>query len=320
MTDYMITGCGGFVAEHYLDTLEADQFKGSIVGIGTSSPKMIPAGLEFQFFELDMLDAPRLSALIGKEKPKYCVHLASRSSVAESWSNPSRSFLNNTNIFLNLLEAIRIHSPKTRLLSVGSSEQYARVGTTLSSLSELSPLGPGNPYSVARCAQEWLGITYVEGFGLDIVMTRSFNHLGPGQSSRFVLSGFARSFAKAILANNPKVLLKTGNLEVTRDFIDVRDVVKAYENILHGADSGEIFNVCSGNGTKLIDALDRLTQITGLPYAVKPDSSLIRPVENDYCVGRNHSISSRFGWAPTFPLKQSLEDLLNFWLTSENGS
>ena len=147
-------------------------------------PRVQPTQFPFSFTKINLVKSNELAAIIRSVRSKFCVHLAAMSSVRDSWIHPEKSLINNTNIFLNLVEAIRLYSPETRLLSVGSSEQYEAKGKQSSPLSESDRLMPLNPYAVARCAQELLGRIYVTGFGLDILMTRSFNHVGPRQDSR----------------------------------------------------------------------------------------------------------------------------------------
>jgi len=164
LIEYLITGCGGFVGIHYLSYLQDRNFKGEIVGIGTSPPIQRPAQLKYSFETLNLLDANHLEQVIKKYKPRFCVHLASMSSVALSWHRLNESFTNNTNIFLNLVEAIREHSPETRILSVSSSEQYGSGIVKGDLYTESDKLVPGSPYSVARCSQEQLARVYIEGF------------------------------------------------------------------------------------------------------------------------------------------------------------
>lgn len=315
MVEYLITGCGGFVGTHYLSYLQDRNFKGEIVGIGTSPPLRRPAQLKYSFETLNLLNANRLEQVIKKYKPRFCVHLASMSSVALSWVNPNQSFTNNTNVFLNLVEAIRKYSPETRILSVGSSEQYGPGIVEGVLYAESDRLVPENPYSVARCAQEQLARVYIAGFGLDIVMTRSFNHIGPGQRERFVISRFCRLFAKALDDGAAFLVMPTGDLQVTRDFLDVRDVVVAYDAILHRADTGSVYNVCSGRGVLLFDVVNQLSEMSGVHFRTRIDESLLRPIENRMIVGSRKLLTTAFGWEPTIPLVISLSDMLRYWRT-----
>jgi GDP-4-dehydro-6-deoxy-D-mannose reductase len=239
------------------------------------------------------------------------IHLASFSSVGFSWQEPIASFTNNTNIFLNVLECVRRRSPATRVLSIGSSEEYGLVTEADLPLRETSPLRPLSPYAVARVAQEHLGDVYVRGFGLDVVATRSFNHLGPGQSAQFVVSGLAKQVAE--LARGECDRIKVGTTSVIRDFLDVRDVVAAYLALLDRGARGEVFNICSGRGTSIAEAIAMLGRIANVEPVLEVDPALVRPVENTIVVGDHAKLTSAVGWAPTIPLEQSLRDVYDYW-------
>ena len=183
------------------------------------------------------MDIPKIKSLIEEIQPDYIVHLAAQSSVAESWKTPVDSFMNNTNIFLNIIDTVRLNDFTARVLSVGSSEQYGIVSEKDLPLDEKSPQKPANPYAVARVAQEQLARIYAEGYGLDICCTRSFNHCGPGQSDRFVVSSIVRQFVQ-IAHGAQEPVVHIGNGSIVRDFIDVRDVVMAYYLLLTGGNAG----------------------------------------------------------------------------------
>ena len=231
MEKFLITGFSGFVSQHFLNFLENKREPASVLGIDMHEP--IFNSDEFkhiscQFEKLDLLDKDDVQNVIYQFQPDYIVHLASFSSVSYSWKNPILSFQNNTNIFLNILEAIRLHNIRTRILSVGSSEEYGNIEDKSVPLCEEHSLKPVSPYAVARVSQEMLSQVYVDGYGFDIVITRSFNHLGPGQHQIFVVPNFAKQLIEGWQNNLKKVKLTTGDLSIVRDFLDVRDVVKAY--------------------------------------------------------------------------------------------
>lgn len=316
MIEYLITGCGGFVANHYLDHLIKQEFSGTVVGIGTTPPARSVNNLRFSFDRMNLLDSVELGRVINNTRPKFCVHLASMSSVATSWQEPLESFVNNTNVFLNLAESIRRHSPETRILSIGSSEQYGRSKSGARPFVESDVFQPDSPYAIARCSQEWLAQVYADRYGLDIVMTRSFNHIGPGQSARFVISHFAKAFARAVVTQKKSLLLPTGDLNVVRDFLDVRDAVRGYEAILTRSASGSVYNVCSGLGIKLRQAIDKLAQITGIVVETRTDESLVRPVEASVVIGSREALTNTFDWQPEISFDQSIADTLNYWIES----
>jgi GDP-4-dehydro-6-deoxy-D-mannose reductase len=247
-------------------------------------------------------------------RPRFIIHLASFSSVAYSWQNPIESFMNNSNIFLNLLEAVKTLDPRIRVLSVGSSEQYGIVDPETLPLRETSPQNPVSPYAVARVAQEQMGTVFAHGFKLDIVSTRSFNHFGPRQNERFVLSGFARQAAQ-IKKGQREPIMHAGDIDLIRDFIDVRDVVKAYLLLLRQGASGEVYNVCSGTGRTIAECLNTLMRIADIRCEIRKTDSLVRPVDNPVIVGDNSKIHSRTGWSPGISFESGLTDLFEYWMS-----
>jgi GDP-4-dehydro-6-deoxy-D-mannose reductase len=240
------------------------------------------------------------------------VHLASFSSVGFSWTDPVESFRNNTNIFLNVLEGVRRDAPTARILSVGSSEEYGLVAEADLPLVETTPLHPLSPYAVARVAQEHLGEVYARGYGLDIVATRSFNHVGAGQSPQFVVSALGKQFAE--LARGRRDRLEVGTTSVVRDFLDVRDVVTAYTGLLDRGTRGEVFNICSGRGTSIAGVIEMFAQIAGVTPRIEIDPTKVRPVENDRVIGSHAKLTAAIGWRPTIGLADSLRAIYEDWL------
>jgi GDP-4-dehydro-6-deoxy-D-mannose reductase len=304
---YLITGCYGFVGGYLVRHLRETAV--TIVALDRA-----PAPSEFPTvdasYELDLLDVTGVADVLARERPDRIVHLASFSSVGFSWQDPVESFRNNTNIFLTLLEAVRGHARHARVLSVGSSEEYGVVDQL--PLVETSPLRPLSPYAVARVAQEHLGEVYGRGFGLDIVATRSFNHVGAGQSPQFVLSALAKQFAE--LARGRRDHLEVGTTSVVRDFLDVRDVVAAYTGLLDHGTRGEVYNICSGSGTSIAEAIAMFAKISGITPRVITDPARVRPVENEQVIGSHAKVTAAIGWRPTIALGDSLRAIYDYWL------
>jgi len=310
---YLITGCAGFVGRHFLNYLNGLNEPISVLGLDRNVVAYSPGlfgNMECAFRKADLLQSHEWEPLIDEFRPDYIVHLASFSSVAFSWVNPIDSFSNNTNVFLNLLERVRKVNPACRILSVGSSEEYGVCGPEQLPLKEDSPLNPVSPYAVARVSQELLSQVYVNGFGCDIVMTRSFNHIGPGQLDSFVISSFARQLV-AIQQEGAEPVMVTGNTAIVRDFVDVRDVVRAYDGLLRHGRSGHIYNICSGSGVSLKSVIDQMAHILGVTVTQKVNPGLVRPNDNPMIVGSFAKINAEIGWAPQISLEQSLRDILS---------
>ena len=312
----LITGFAGFVSIHFLDLINKLEPGSEILGID----KMIPdidhalySNLKIQYKDIDLLDRPTINDILTSFRPEYILHLASISSVAQSWHTPLDSFVNNTNIFLNLVEHIRVNNIDCRILSIGSSEEFGEVTENELPLTEEHPLKPLSPYAVARVSQEMLSKIYADGFNEDIVMTRSFNHIGPGQKDLFVISSFAK---KLVLLKNSKSAdntIVTGNLSIVRDFVDVRDVVRAYYLLLRNGRKGEIYNICSGKGSVLKDIILKMSELLGLQIKIEVDPKLIRPNENKKVIGSYKKINDELGWKPEIPIEKSLSDIIEYW-------
>jgi GDP-4-dehydro-6-deoxy-D-mannose reductase len=306
---YLITGCYGFVGGYLVRHLRETAPDVTIVALDRAAapsdfPKVDASHL------LDLLDVTHVADVLARERPDRIVHLASFSSVGFSWQDPVESFRNNTNIFLTLLEAVRHHAAGARILSVGSSEEYGVVEAL--PLVETSPLRPLSPYAVARVAQEHLGEVYVRGFGLDIVATRSFNHVGAGQSPTFVISALGKQFAELVRGRRDHI--EVGTTSVVRDFLDVRDVVAAYTGLLDRGARGEVYNICSGHGTSIAGAIAMFATIAGVTPRLVTDPARVRPVENEQVVGSHAKVTAAIGWRPTIALTDSLRAIYDYWL------
>lgn len=315
MEKILITGVSGFVAKHFLDFLEDNQLKVQVLGLDILDTNLYSDFnyVDFQYKRIDLLDQGEIENILFLFRPNYILHLASYSSVAFSWKNPILSFQNNVNIFLNLLEVIRKYSLKTRILSIGSSEEYGNINTDDIPLKETARLDPLSPYAVARVSQEMLSKLYSKSYGLDIVMTRSFNHIGPGQSDIFVVSSFVRRILEEKSNGIRKIQLLVGNLNIVRDFLDVRDVVRAYYILLHKGINGEVYNVCSGKAVRLSDVVEMTANLLEVEVTPLVDTTLIRPNDNMLIVGDNSKLVNDTGWYPKISLQESIHDIIKYW-------
>jgi GDP-4-dehydro-6-deoxy-D-mannose reductase len=286
------------------------------LGIDINNPEFVGEHFKFvraSFLKVDLLDKDQVENILSSFRPDYILHLASYSSVAYSWKHPVSAFVNNSNIFLNLIDQVRILALPCRILSIGSSEEYGSVQKENLPLREESVTKPSSPYAVARVSQEMLSQVYAHSYGIDIVLTRSFNHIGPGQRELFATSSFAK---KLIIIKHDAALQRkvtVGNLEVVRDFVDVRDVARAYHLLLHKGKKGEIYNICSGVGHSLKQILLMMMKMEELDVELIVDPELIRPEENNFVIGSNDKICRELGWAPKIPIEESIRDILKFW-------
>ncbi len=316
MNKYLITGFSGFVSKYFLDYLANENIKVEVLGVDLLSPKFKLnefKNVKCIFEKVNLLDKAQVDNLIYQFQPHYIIHLASYSSVAFSWKDPVTSYNNNTNIFLNLLEQVRQLELNCRILSVGSSEEYGNVKADDIPLTEKSILNPCSPYAAARVSQEQLSKIYIDGYGLDIVMTRSFNHIGPGQRDIFAISSFARQIVEMKMNNIKKGTIYAGDISIIRDIIDVRDVVCAYHKIIEKGKTGEVYNVCGGVGLSLLEIINKLAKIVNIVVKVEKDENILRPVDNKIIIGSNEKLKKEIGWQQEYDLDKSLKDILLDW-------
>lgn len=315
MEKILITGLNGFVARHFLDYLEDNHIRAQVLGIDIQPACMYNGFkyIDFHYACIDLLQQKEIEKILFQFQPEYVLHLASYSSVAFSWKNPILSFQNNVNIFLNLVEVVREYSLKTRILSIGSSEEYGNVNEADIPLKETAGLNPLSPYAVARVSQEMLSLLYAKSYNQDIVMTRSFNHIGPGQSDVFVVSSFVRRILEAKMSGMKELQLPVGNIDIIRDFLDVRDVVSAYYKLLHKGKKGEIYNVCSGCAVRLSEIIMFISEALDIRVIPSVDDALVRPNDNMLIVGDNSKLCNDTDWHPHYCLKNSISDIIEYW-------
>lgn len=318
MKKILITGISGFVGGYMVDFLTRTRPDLEIHGISRSIPAWdyVPTPPELlknhHFHQMDLLDIPKIKAFLEKVQPDYILHMAAQSSVAESWKTPVLSFMNNTNIFLNIIDTIRLNDNGARVLSIGSSEQYGIVKEQDLPLTEETPQHPANPYAVARVAQEQLAKIYAEGYYLDICCTRSFNHCGPGQTDRFVVSAIVKQFAQ-IAQGLQEPVIHIGNGTIVRDFVDVHDVVAAYMLLLAKGKRGGVYNVCSGTGRTINEIISKVSELKDIAVQVHQEQSQIRPIDNPQIIGSNQKIRTETGWVPEISFEKSLASIYDYW-------
>ena len=307
MRRILITGGTGFVGPYLIRFLKSSDVKLIVVSPGETSIR----DPEVDYCKADIRNSDDVGAAVRAANPNQIYHLAGMSSVRDSWNNPRLTFDVNVVGSFNIFEAAMGLPSPPRILNVSTSQVYARSDTALT---ETSPLDPDSPYAATKAMAEMLTVHYKRCTSGGIITARAFNHTGPGQSPSFVLPSFAKQLAEMEAGLIPPVL-KVGNIEVKRDFTDVRDVVAAYHELLNKARTGEIYNVCSGRAVLLADVLRELQQNCSVAVKLEVDSARLRPIEAPQMFGNLGKIQSETGWRPQVPLESTLKELLAYWRT-----
>ena len=303
MSRVLVTGANGFVGPHLARALAARGHEPLGSSLGAA-----PAGAPFaQWVPLDILDADATAASFAELRPDAIVHLAGQSSAARSFADPEGTFRLNVIGTWNVLDAVRRSAPHARVLAIGSGEAYGPQpdGTRVT---ENTPFRPVSPYALSKAASDHLASVLASQHDLDVIRTRSFAHAGPGQAVAFALPSFATQIAAIERGEAPPVL-KVGNLEVTRDLTDVRDVVEAYATLLERGERGQAYNVGSGEEARLSDVVARLTKLARVPVKIEVDPARFRPADVPYLVADVTKIA-RTGWKRRHRLDETLAELL----------
>jgi len=308
----LITGATGFVGGHLIRALEAEG-QSAFEIFGTAYPDTPPPSGNKLFF-LDLRSEKDVMKFVGEIQPDWIFHLAAVSNVRRSWELRGETIETNVVGTLNLLEAVRQSAPAARVLFISSSDVYGFGPAPAEALKEEAPVQIVDPYAYSKAAGEMLCGFYEKIENVDIVIARPFPHTGPGQTEDFVCSDWARQVA-LIEKGDCAPILKVGDLDLRRDFCDVRDVVRAYVLLLRKGRRGEVFNVCTGKLIALKDVLDfLLNEMSGSIFIrIEVDPIKLRKKETSFLVGNNSKISDETGWLPLIPIYQTLQDLVTYW-------
>ncbi len=260
--------------------------------------------------DVDINDEDRLEKEVEKVSPDAFYHLAALSHVGDSWGNPKAVFKVNALGTLNVTEVLKRACPSARLLLVSSAEVYGKVSEIDLPITESLDIKPSTPYAASKVAAEYIGLQAATT-GLDVVIVRPFNHVGPGQSDKFVVAALAKRIIEAKKLN--KGYISVGNLSSKRDYTDVRSVVKCYRQLITGGKTGEIYNVCSGIARSVSDIAFRLMELAGVTIEFRIDQNLARGSDVPVLVGDATKVRQATGWQVDVDFDRTLEDILNFW-------
>jgi GDP-4-dehydro-6-deoxy-D-mannose reductase len=264
----------------------------------------------------EICDREEVRSAVDGVRPDTVIHLAALSSVPASTADPAKAYRVNFEGTLNLLLALRDCGFRGRMLYVGSADAYGPVPETELPVAEDRPLRPLNAYAASKTAAEALCCQWSQSSRFEIIRARPFNHIGPRQGTRFAVADFGRQVAMAARGLSPAVL-SVGDIDATRDFTDVRDIVRAYVLLLERGRNGQIYNVCSGTERSLRDLIGRLCALAGIQMQIKVAPERLRAVEQRRVRGSYAKLHAETGWEPAIPLAETLRDILQYWTERE---
>lgn len=310
----LITGVTGFVGRFMVRFLRAEGIK-NISGLDIRMPP--DAGTDdvyrgVKLFKCDLMDKKEACAVIKKTRPDIIFHLAAQSVVSSSFDLQEETLRTNIISQLHLFQASLSCGIDPVIQIAGSSDEYGAIMKKEIPVTEENPFRPGSPYAVSKIAQDYLGFQYHRAYGLKVIRTRAFNHSGPERSDIFSTASFARQIAEIESGKAEKQEVKVGDLSVIRDFLDVRDVCRAYWIAVRKGVPGEVYNVCSGKGISISDILGILISFSKKKIKIIKDKARLRPSDNPVLIGDNRKLR-KLGWKQEISIKESLLDLLNYW-------
>jgi GDP-4-dehydro-6-deoxy-D-mannose reductase len=281
----LVTGADGFVGTHLCRHLRAQGDEVLAYG-GPVAPEATAKPIDIRH-EADVL------RMVADARPEGVIHLAGWASVGSSYAQPTPCFEVNALGTAYVVDAIRKEAPNARLLLISSGEVYGEVPGG-GACPETAPVAPKSPYATSKLAAELVARQFMASYGMNLVVARAFNHVGPGQDERFVIPALARQLM-AVRDGKASPKIMVGNLDPIRDFSSVLDVVEAYRLLLVSGVTGETYNVCSGRAQSIRDVISQLIEAAGVEVELVVDPERVRPSDIDRLVGDPRKISG-LGW------------------------
>lgn len=297
MSKLLVTGLGGFVGCH---------LQSRLAGQDASPWQLIPPRPH------DLTEVATLDAWLAEECPDAVIHLAGQTFVPEAFRDPARTLQVNLMGTLNLLQALKRRGFSGTFLYVSSGDVYGQVAEADLPVVETLAPHPRNPYAVSKVSAELLCQQWSYAEPWRIIVVRPFNHIGAGQGESFVISSVARQLARVRLGlQAPR--LEVGDIDVTRDFLDVQDVIEAYLLLLRRGRNGEVYNVCSGQERRVRDLIAEMAGLAGVEVELVQDPARLRRAEQRRVVGSSDKLQKETGWTPGVNITETLRRVLSDW-------
>lgn len=262
------------------------------------------------FYNCDVTDEKSVKDLINLINPTHIFNLTDVGGVGKAWKAPQRMLNVNLVGTINILEACKDFFIKPKVLLVGSGDEYA---PSLNSLDENCELKSTSPYGISKIAQESIANVYREKYGLDVFCVRPFNHAGVGQNENFFVPMICKQAAEIKMSGKDGIIY-TGNLKVSRDFLDVKDLVRGYRMVIESKHPEEIYNIGYGISYSLEELVKYIVSLTGLHIDIVTDGNLIRPSDNPYSCCDHSKITKLLGWEPMHNIYETIKEVYESYL------
>lgn len=299
----LVTGAGGFVGRHLIRELTQNGHEPFAFDLNFSTPVAEATAS----FTGDLHDVETLTRIIISIKPEACIHLGAISFIPSGKTNPELMFSVNVIGTINVLEAFRKYASFSKILVISSARVYGEAVRD-HAIREDEPLAPMSMYAISKAAADLTTLRYAREYNLHTITTRPNNHIGPGQSPRFVVPSFAQQ-VKSIASGESEPVLKVGNLESDRYFTDVRDVVRAYRLLIENGRFGEAYNISSQNRMKISTVLEKLCTLACIKPEIELDPEKFRPTDCSPLLDIS-KLQNDTGWKPEIALSDTLRDIL----------
>lgn len=302
----LVTGVGGFVGPHLVRELTSRGHEVHGAGREACENALLAGGCSRV---LELANGEAVAGLMQSTRPETIVHLAAQSNPGISWEIPRETYESNVVATIELVRAAGRLARKPRFVFVSSSDIYGVPEEKDLPLAETAPARPMNPYAVSKLAAEQCARLYGARVGVEVVLLRPFSHTGPGQSTNFAVPAFAEQIARIEAGRGEE--LGHGELHASRDFTDVRDVVRAYRLVVEAERPGPLYNVCSGRSIVIRDILDMLCSLATVPIRTHQVESRTRHEKPSRICGSAEALQSDIGWQPQITFEQTLRDVLD---------
>ncbi|MBI1883665.1 MAG: GDP-mannose 4,6-dehydratase [Chlamydiae bacterium] len=319
----LITGVSGFAGSHLAEYIaghvpSAVKIHGTYFHLEEAKKNLGPLFSKLKLFHYDTSHPETMAKILRESSPEIIFNLAGIAYVPDAEKDKFLTYQINTLSVDNLLEGVSKICPGAKMILISSSEVYGKVKPDETPLTEKHPVNPHNIYGASKGAMELIGRYYFNHSGLQIITLRAFNHAGPRQSDRFVISNFCRQAAKIKLGiSSPR--LEVGDLEPQRDFTDVRDVVRGYWNAAIRGKVGETYNLCSGSAHSIKKIASMIAPLADPSIEIFQDPTRLRKSNLPLLLGSFQKFQADTGWKPDIPLEKTLQDVFEFWMKYEKA-